>query len=72
MRTNILLDDDLLERGFALTGIKTKTELVTEALKEFVENRERLNLRDLRGSGGILEHYDYKTLRAGEIPDVSC
>ncbi len=66
MRTNIVLDDDLLEQAFSLTGIKTKKELIFQALKEFVEHRQRLNIGDLKGAGGIDSDYDYKSLRAGQ------
>ena len=66
MRTNIVLDDELVKEAFTLTGLKTKRELVYQALKELVEHRKRLNLRDLRGVGGIREDYDYKALRVGK------
>lgn len=66
MRTNIILDDVLVEEAFSLSGIKTKRELVYQALKEFVEHRKRLDLRDLKGAGGLQEDYDYKALRAGD------
>ena len=66
MRTNIDLDEHLLEQAFSLTEIKTKKELVFQALKEFVEHRQRLNISDLKGTGGIDSHYDYKSLRAGQ------
>lgn len=64
MRTNIVLDDKLVDEAFLLTTIKTKKELVDQALKEFVAHRKRLNLRDLKGIGGITDDYDYKSLRA--------
>ena len=66
MRTNIVLDDQLVEEAQALSQIKTKRELIEQALKEFVAHRKRLNLRDLKGMGGIRSDYDYKSLRAGE------
>ena len=71
MRTNINLDEHLVTEAFSLSGIKTKRELVYQALKEFVDHRKRLDLRDLKGKGGILDDYDYKALRAGdsENPD---
>ncbi len=49
VRTNIELDDELVAKGMALSGAKTKRELVDMALREFVESRSRLDLRDLRG-----------------------
>ena len=66
MRTNIILDDQLVNEAFSLTDIKTKRELVHQALKEFVEYRKRLDLRDLKGVGGLRNDYDYKALRAGK------
>jgi len=64
MRTNIVLDDELISEAFLLTNIKTKRELVDQALKEFVSHRKRLDLRDLKGRGGLADNYDYKKLRA--------
>ena len=63
MRTNIVLDDKSVDEAFMLTTIKTKKELVNQALKEFVSHRKRLDLRDLKGMGGIADDYDYKALR---------
>ncbi len=49
MRTTLALDDDLLERATALTGIEEKTVLVREALKALIE---RESVRRLSLSGG--------------------
>lgn len=65
MRTNIVLDDELLHEALKYTQVKTKRELVHLALKEFVENRRRLNLLDLDGKIEFAEGYDYKKLREG-------
>ena len=64
MRTNIVLDDQLVQEALALSQIKTKRELIHQALKEFVEHRKRLNIRELKGAGDIRGDYDYKALRA--------
>jgi Arc/MetJ family transcription regulator len=66
MRTNIVLDDQLVKEAQALSQIKTKRELIEQALKEFVAHRKRLNLRELKGRGGLRSDYDYKSLRAGK------
>jgi Arc/MetJ family transcription regulator len=66
MRTNIVLDDSLVEEALSLSELRTKRELVDAALREFVANRKRLNLRDLKGTGGLRRGYDYKSLRAGK------
>lgn len=66
MRTSIILDEHLVNEAGSLSGIKTKPELVNQALKEFIEHHKRLDLRELKGMGGLHDDYDYKALRAGE------
>jgi len=66
MRTNVILDDDLVEEALKLSNAKTKKELIHRALKEFVENRKRLNLLDLSGKIKFAEGYDYKEMREGK------
>ena len=63
MRTNIVLDDELVAEAQKLSQIKTKRELIDVALREFVQNRRRLDIRDLYGSGLIDEGYDHKLAR---------
>lgn len=63
MRTNIVLDDALVQEAFRYTLVRTKKDLVEEALKEFVRNRSKKDLRDLRGKIKFSEGYDYKALR---------
>ena len=65
MRTNIVLNDELVEEAFRHTDAKTKRELVDLALREFVENHKRKDLRDLRGKITFHPDYDYKKLREG-------
>lgn len=64
MRTNIVLDDNLVSEAFKYAGnIKTKKDLVEAALKEFVRNHRMKNLKDLRGKIEYSEDYDYKKMR---------
>ena len=49
MRTNILLDDKLIARAQRLTGIKTKREVVHEALRLLILLNEQGELRAFRG-----------------------
>ena len=49
MRTNIVLDDDLVDEALTLTGAKTKSELVRLAIVELIRTRKRKNLLDLAG-----------------------
>ncbi len=66
MRTNIVLDDSLVKEALKISRMKTKKELVNQALKEFVENRKRLNLMDLFGKIEFAKNYNYKALREGK------
>ena len=65
LRTNIVLDDELVEEALKLSALSTKREVVDAALREFVAHRKRLDLRELKGRGGLRQNYDYKRLRAG-------
>ena len=49
MRTSIVIDDKLIERAQKLTGIKTKHELIHEALKLLILLKEQEEVRALRG-----------------------
>jgi len=49
MRTNIVLDENLIERAQKLTGIKTKREVVQEALRTLILLREQAEVRQFRG-----------------------
>jgi len=64
MRTNIVLDDELIEEAFKYSDARTKRELIHRALEEFVASHKRRNLLDLYGIGGLRSDYDYKALRA--------
>ncbi len=63
MRTNIILDDDLIREAFSVSKAKTKKELVHEALRELVNLRKRKDLTELAGSIQFLKGYDHKKLR---------
>lgn len=65
MRTNIEIDDDLLNEAFRYADVKTKKELVALGLKEFIENHRRKDLRELKGKVKISTDYDYKAMREG-------
>lgn len=65
MRTNIVLDAELLREAFDHSNAKTKRGLVDQALRGFVANRRRRGVRESRGKGLIRPDYDYKALREG-------
>ena len=49
MRTNIVIDDELMERVLKLTGIKTKREAVEQGLRTLIRLKQQERLRDYRG-----------------------
>ncbi len=64
MRTNIVLDDKLVEEAFKYAGnVSTKRELVDIALKEYVAKHKMKDLRNLKGKISFDSHYDYKDMR---------
>jgi len=62
MRTNIDLDDELVNEAFKLTGVRTKKELVHMALEELVKSRRRMDWRDLVGRVRFHDGFDPKAL----------
>ncbi len=64
MRTNIVIDDRLVEEAMALSKLKTKRDVVQRALEEYVRALKKKDLRELRGKIRLAEGYDYKRLRA--------
>lgn len=63
MRTNIIIDDELIEQAMSISSVSTKKDVVALALKEFVERRTRKNLADLHGKIKFADDYDYKAMR---------
>lgn len=55
MRTTIALDDDLLAKARALTGMTERSGLVREALKALIERESARRLARLGGSEPDLE-----------------
>ena len=50
MRTNIVIDNELMDRVLQETGIKTKREAVERGLKLLLQRAEQMNkIRALRG-----------------------
>lgn len=61
MRTNIVMNDELVEEAFRYADVRTKRELVDLALREFVENhRRRRDVRELRSRVRLRPDYDHK------------
>ena len=63
MRTNIVIDDELLNEAFSVSSARTKKDLIHEALKEFIRLKKRKNLTELAGAIRFHKNYNYKKLR---------
>ena len=49
MRTNIMINDDLMSQALDLTGIKTKREAVEAGLRLLVQLKRQEKIREARG-----------------------
>lgn len=49
MRTNIHIDDDLIQQTLQATGIKTKKEAVEQGLKLLLQKSQQQKIREFRG-----------------------
>jgi Arc/MetJ family transcription regulator len=63
MPTNLAIDDRLLDQARVVGGYRTKRETVNEALREFIQRRQRLELAKLAGTIEYDPGYDYKRER---------
>jgi len=49
MRTNIVIDDSLMDDALRLTGLKTKREAVELGLKTLIKLKKQEDIRRFRG-----------------------
>lgn len=64
MRTNVVLNDELVEKAlFLAPSIKTKKDLIDTALREFIEVRQTKKIKDIRGMDLFADDYDYNKMR---------
>jgi len=63
MRTNIVLDDQLLEEALALSEHRTKKDLIHEALRVFIRLKKRKDLSELTGKIKFSDDFNHKRLR---------
>ena len=49
MRTNIVIDDELMAKALEATGLSTKKEVVEQGLKLLIRRKEQQSIRNLRG-----------------------
>jgi Arc/MetJ family transcription regulator len=63
MRTNIVIDDKLLQEAFSVSSAKTKKDLVHKALRTLIRLKKRKDLTELAGLIDFDNAYNHKALR---------
>lgn len=63
MKTNIDLDEQLVQQGFAITGLRTKKELVNFALAELVKKHAQKDLLELAGEIEFVDGFSTNIVR---------
>jgi len=49
MRTNIVIDDELMAQALKATGLEIKRDVVEQGLKLLVKRKKQQSIRSLRG-----------------------
>ena len=50
MRTNVVIDDELMDEALKVSGLKTKRQAIEEGLRLLVRTRRQARVRRLRGA----------------------
>jgi len=65
-RTNIVLDENLIEAGLKATGLKTRKELVDFALRDLLRREAQMKILELKGT--VHWEGDLSEMRKGRTP----
>jgi Arc/MetJ family transcription regulator len=49
VRTNVVIDDDLMESALKVSGVRTKKDVIEEGLKLLVKVKNQERIKGLRG-----------------------
>lgn len=63
MATTLVIDDNLIEEARVIGKHKSSTEVVIEALREYIQYRKQLQILTLFGTVDYDETYNYKEQR---------
>ena len=63
MRTNIDINEELLEEAFSVSPVRSKKDLIHDALREYIRLKKRKDLTELAGTIEFHDGYDHKALR---------
>lgn len=53
MRTNIVIDDELMKEAMEFSGLKTKREVIEQSLRTLIRLKKQEKIRQLRGIGWV-------------------
>ena len=68
MRTNVVIDDELMAEALESTGLKTKRAVIEEALRTLVRRKKQEQVRYLRGK--LQWEGNLSVLREDRLTDV--
>ncbi len=68
MRTNIVIDDELMKKAMKSTGLKTKRAVVEAGLQLLVLVKAQTDIRKLRGK--IAWEGDLDAMREGRVKGI--
>lgn len=63
MRTNIDINEELLEEAFSVSNLRSKKDLIHEALREFIRLKKRKDMTELAGTIEFYSEFDHKKMR---------
>ena len=66
-RTNIVVDESLIEAGLKATGLKTRRELVDYALRELLRRESQKKILELKGK--VKWQGDIQAMRKGRVTE---
>jgi Arc/MetJ family transcription regulator len=69
MRTNVVIDDELMAEALEYTGLSTKRAVIDEALRTLVRLKKQEEVRSLRGK--LQWEGDLNMLREDRFVDVA-
>jgi len=67
MQTKITLDDELIKRAQKLTGIKTKSEAVQEALRALISLHEQVESSNERPQQAVIKSVERSLIENAEL-----
>lgn len=63
MRTNIDINDELMEEAFSVSHLRSKKDLIHDALREYIKLKKRKDLTELAGTINFFDGFDHKEMR---------